>query len=751
MVGQVLGHYRIVEKIGAGGMGEVYRARDERLDRDIALKVLPASALADEAARRRFRREALALSKLNHPNIETVYDFDSQEGVDFLVLEHVAGVSLDDKLAQGPLPEKEVLRLGMQLAEGLAAAHEQVVHRDLKPANLRITPDGRLKILDFGLARLLRPVTEAANTQSLTATQAVAGTLPYMAPEQLRGDPVDARTDIWAAGVVLCEMCTGRRPFEARTSTALAGDILHQPPTAPSELNPKISPRLEEIIIKCLEKEPENRYQSARELGVDLRRLATPTLLPGPERKPRSGRIDAVVVLPLENRSHLPEEEYFVEGMHEALITELSKIGALRVISRTSAMRYKGTDKPMSEIAKELKVDAVVEGSVLRAGNRVRITAQLIQPEPERHLWADNFDRELSDVLMLTSEVSRAIAGEIKVAVTPGETGRLARAPSVNPEAYDAYLKGRFQLNQWSAEAAKRAIRYFEKALSIDPTYAPVYAGIHDAYMNLGTGFTAAQPATAARPKGKAAALKAVEIDNGLADAHAALGATHVCYDWDWAASEEHLRRSIELNPGYAAAHQWYALLLAATGRLGDALAEARQAQEIDPVAPYPSTLVAQILYYSRSYDQAIEALREVLDLHASFVLGHYWLARALIEKSSHEEAIFELEVAVQLSARQPVMLAALGHGYAVSGARGEARKVLDELQDASKRQYVPSYNLAEIYTALGEKDQAFDLLEKAVVERTDLLIFLNVDPAWDALRPDPRFQNLARRMKFPP
>ena len=490
MIGQTLSHYRVVEKIGAGGMGEVYRATDTRLEREVALKVLPSGTLADEAARKRFRKEALTLSKLNHPHIATVHDFDTQHGIDFLVMEYVAGGTLAAKLKSGPLPEKKVARLSLQIVEALEEAHEQgIVHRDIKPGNVMVTPKGQVKVLDFGLAKLLRPVSATATTESLTETQGAAGTLPYMAPEQLRGEQVDARTDIHALGAVLYEMATGQRAFPDRQPAQLTAAILQLPPSSPRALNRRVSGELERVVLKCLEKEPERRYQSAKELRVDLRRMSSPTVAaftPSPQApawgKPvwrlaaagfavvallavlvglnvgglrqrllggaAPGQIQSIAVLPLDNMMGDAEQDYFVEGMHEALITELSKIGALKVISRTSAMRYKDTDKSVPEIARELGVDAVIEGSVLRAGSTVRITAQLIEAATDRNLWADNFDRELRNILALHSEVARAIAKEIKITLTPGEEARLASARPVDPEAYEAYLIRSLPLEQ---------------------------------------------------------------------------------------------------------------------------------------------------------------------------------------------------------------------------------------------------------------------------------------------------------------
>ena len=439
LVGQTLGHYRIAEKIGAGGMGEVYRAHDEHLNREVAIKVLPSGTLSDESSRKRFRNEALTLSRLNHPNIATVHDFDTQAGVDFLVMEYVPGTTLSEKLAAGPLPEKEAARLCVQLAEGLTAAHERaVIHRDLKPGNLRLTADGRLKILDFGLARLVQPVSGDAETETLTQTRAIAGTLPYMAPEQLRGERVDARSDVWAAGVVLYEMATARLPFEGKTSAVLTDQILHGHATSPQRLQPRLSARLADIILKCLEKDAENRYQSAKELQVDLRRLISPTssasiVAGAPRKRTRSRRIRSLAVLPLNNFSRDPEQEYFADGMTEALICNLAKLQAVKITSRTSVMRYKGSETPLPQIAAELNVDAVVEGSVMRVGPRVRITAQLIHAASDTHLWAESYDRDFEDVLLVQSEIARAIAREIQVAITPEEAKRLAAHAGSTP------------------------------------------------------------------------------------------------------------------------------------------------------------------------------------------------------------------------------------------------------------------------------------------------------------------------------
>lgn len=787
MIGTTLSHFRILEKVGEGGMGVVYRARDETLDRDVALKVLPAGALADQIARKRFRKEALALSRLNHPNIATVHAFDTQGGMDFLVMEFIPGVSLDEKLASGALPEKEVVRLGAQLAQGLAAAHAQeVIHRDLKPGNLRLTPDGRLKILDFGLAQWLPRASASARTDVASKTESGAGTLPYMSPEQLKEETVDERTDIYTAGAVLYEMTTGRRAFPGKSPALLTEAILHQTPVAPSKLDPRVSPALESVIVKALDKHPGRRYQSARELQVDLERFGAMQPLRAPRRwgwfhdvralplaggvilvvlfalavlnrrgawerltsGMGSGRLDSIAVLPLDNLSGDPEQEYLADGITDGLITNLAQIGSLRVISRTSVMQYKGARKPLPKIARELNVEAIVEGTARRSGDRIRISAQLIEAATDRHVWARSYERGVQGLNILESEIAQAISEALRVELTPDEKTRLAKARPVNPEAQEAYLKGRYFRSKSSEEGHKKAIQYFEQAIATDPDWAPPYAGLGDAYVSL--QHDEFLPSAEAFPKATVALRKALELDESLAEAHYSLG--YQMYDaWDWSGAERELKRAIELNPNYSRAWRAYATWLDIMGRHAEALDAVKQALAVDPVPVYPMVVSAYIHYTAHQYDKAIELLQEALEMDPRYPDTHKGLAWCYAQKGRFDEAIAEARKAITLSGGSTESLATLGDVYAQAGMRIEARNVLEELEKLSKRKYVSSVGVALIYADLGDKDRAFASLEEAYRQRDGWLGDLKLLPNLDSLRSDPRFADLVRRVGLPP
>ncbi|HYL60981.1 MAG TPA: protein kinase [Candidatus Methylomirabilis sp.] len=789
MIGQTLGHYRILEQVGSGGMGVVYRARDEQLERDVALKVLPSGTLSDETSRRHFRKEALALAKISHPNIETVYEFASQDGMDFLVMEYVPGKTLADKLATGALPEKEVVSVGMQVVSGLEEAHERgIVHRDLKPKNIAITPKGQVKILDFGLAKLL-PKPDDVTTDVHSETQAGAGTLPYMPPEQLQGESVDARADIYTMGAVLYEMATNSKAVSEIVPSRLIEAVLHRPPIAPRSINSRVSPELERIILKCLDKEPARRYQTARELLVDLRRLdsgSTPLPIPAPQPRPRSfwvraaapvkyaaaivltlavaatatnfrgwrdralGRprapqIHSLAVLPLENRSGDPEQEYFADGMTDELITELAKINALKVISRTSVMVYRHPAKPLPEIAKALGVDAVVEGSVQRVGQRVKISVRLFQARNEQKLWSGDYEKDLSDVFSLQHQVAEAIAGSIELTLEPSDNVQSRHV--VDPEAHEAYLKGLYYWNKRTPEGLKKALQYFQQAVDKDPDYALAYAGLSKVYAfapELGL------PSEVAKDRQKATALKAVQLDDSLAEAHTSLAGA-LQNDWKWNDAELQYKRAIQLNPNYATARHWYSIYLSVLGRHEEAISEATHALELDPLSLIIQANLGGRYLRAGHPDDAIRECKKALEMDSDFAVGHDCLGFAYLQKGQPQEAVAELQTSMRLSKGAPQSVSALGYAYAVSGKTDEAMAIINQLKHSTQGDYLPAYYIAIVETGLGKKGEAIAFLESAFRNRSGELPEAKTESMLESLRTDPRFRSLIDRMGLPP
>jgi eukaryotic-like serine/threonine-protein kinase len=780
VVGQILDHYRIVEKIGTGGMSEVYRAHDERLDRDVAIKVLPTGVLNEEAARKRFRKEALALSKLNHPNIATIHDFDTQGSLDFLVMEYIPGITLSEKVAKGSLPDRELLTLGTQLADGLSAAHEHgIIHRDLKPSNLRVTGDGRLKILDFGLAKLRIAVTATAITESISETHAMLGTLPYMAPEQLLDEEVDARTDIYAAGTVLYEMATGERPFAQLESSQLIGAILRRSPVPPTKLNRRGSADLDRIIDKCLEKDPAKRYQSAKELAVDLRRVGQPQTEPAQELKPRSStrllltvaalfavataiwsywtwqqRSSALrqrskvmlVVLPFENHSGDPAQDYFGDGLTEEMIAQLGRLSPkhLGVIARTSAMRYKHTDKAIAQVGKELRVEYVLEGSSWQVGDRVHITAELIHVTDQTQLWSSTYDRRVADVLAVQNAVALSIAEALAVELLPDERAALKKELSVNAQAHEAYLRGRFHWGRLTGPELEKAREYFEQAVTLDPKYPPAYIGLADYYRA-----TYSLPPKIAMAKAMEYVQKALALDNTLPEAHLALAGIEYS-DWNWSEAEQQFKWALKLNPSYAEAHQGYSIFLSSLGRTKDASDEIHLAQELDPLSVPITTSAGWVAYFARRNDRAIEQCKNALDIEPNAANPHDCLGSAYLEKHMYPDAIRECRTALTLSEQDPDRAVCLGRAYVGTGESGKTHEMLRDLETAARQTHVPPYFLGVLHAALGEKDQAFTWLEQSYRERDPYLKWIKVSPALDTLRSDPRFEDLQRRLAFP-
>ncbi len=746
-------------------MGVVYRARDEHLHRDVALKFLPPGVLGSEESRRRFFREALALSHLNHPAIATLYEFRTESGRDFLVMEYIPGESLDRRLVRGPLPRALVIDLGVQLAEGLAYAHGRgVIHRDLKPGNLHLTSDGRLKILDFGLARWLAPEAEEAGALR-TDSQVVAGTPLYIAPEVLTGSPATERSDLYAAGLVLYQAATG--------------SIV--PPTPANRLFPqaryaRISAELQSIIRRCLEADPERRYASAADLAKTLKRLQSSSgvalrtlrhatlaiprwlivlvialvggvgyaLFRGRQDEASATGLRSLAVLPLTNLSGDPDQEYYADGMTEELIAQLSHVSALRVISYTSVMRYKGPRPRMTEIARDLNVDGVVEGSLLRSGHRMRITARLVDGRDDRQLWSASYEGDTTDVIALQSRVSRAVVREIEVRLTPEERKRLARGRGNDPIAYQFYLRGRYH---WSRRPSgvPRAIEYFERAIRQDSLYATAYAGLADAWA--AAGLYAQVPPLDARARARAAALKAVALDENLSEAHASLAHVMHNFDWNWEGSEREYRRAIELNPNNALAHFWYAHHLAQRGLFEQAQAELGEAEQLDPLSQTVGLAGGTFEYYARHFDSALDRLRRATELDSSSALAYRAMAGVLDQQGHQAEAVQSLIRSFELQGQRETA-AALARTYQAAGFRPTLQMLIGGLtRRRESGTYQPAEHIAELYSRLGQVDAALRWLEIGYREHDTELNRLEVDPLFDPLRKDPRFVDLLHRV----
>jgi serine/threonine-protein kinase len=818
-----IGRYKIIRSLGSGGMGHVYLGMDEQLNRHVAVKLL-SNYDANEAERmQRFRQEALSASALNHPNILTIYEIGEFGGANFITAEFVDGLTLRARMKAEALSPELALEIASQIAGALSAAHAAgIIHRDIKPENVMVRADGLVKVLDFGIAKFTQ--TDGAEKKDLVQTMPgrIVGTVAYMSPEQARGTTIDPRSDIWSLGVILYEMVAHRKPFAGDTQADVIAAVLASRPPPLNTNNSVPLQSLEQIVFKALQKEKEDRYQSATDLLIDLKQLkqkleqageqdrsdspqssvsqeeaatsilqpktvsalpvrteaagdltrssaeyivervkqhkyaavillavtaaaaffAYRSLLPG-----RSQPIESIAVMPFTNESGNDDLEYLSDGMTDSLINSLSQLPHLAVKARSSVFQYKGKEVAPQRIASELSVEAVLSGRVVQRRDDLTLYLSLVDARTGNQLWGEQYNRKLADIVALQKEIALDVSNKLRVKLSGAEEQKVAKNYPANPEAYQLYLKGRFNIFKMTPPEIQRGISYFQQAIQIDPNYALAYAGLGDAYRSL--VLSAETPPSEFLPKAKLAAQKAIEIDETLAEGHAALGVSIFWYDWNWNEAENQFKRALELNPNSADAHLFYAHLLSNTGRSAESLAEIKRARELDPYSPFLSTLEGQFRNYAGKPDEALASFRETFELAPGFWFPHAFAASAYIDKGMFAEAVKEARQARELAGEQTISVAFEGYALAKLGKRDEAQAVLDALLKRSKERFVPPYHIAMVYNGLGERDQALAWLERGVEQRDPKMTFLKVESKWNNLRADPRFQDLMRRVGF--
>jgi serine/threonine protein kinase/Flp pilus assembly protein TadD len=725
MIGQTISHYKILAKLGEGGMGVVYKAEDTKLRRTVALKFLSPQAVGTEEDKTRFIHEAQSAAALNHPNICTVYEIDEYEDRSFIAMECIEGESLKAKIKSGRLQLDEAVGIAVEIAEGLQEAHSKgIIHRDIKSANIMLTTAGRVKVMDFGLAK------SSGRTQ-LTKDGTTVGTVAYMSPEQGRGEPVDFRTDIWSLGIVLYEMITGELPFTADYEQATIYRIINEEPPSIRSRCSDVPKKLEQIIERALAKSTKERYESAEAFAAGLRELKG---LTAPKSKDDDSTKEkhSIAVLPFVDMSPDKDQEYFCDGLAEELINALAHIKPLRVAARTSAFSFKGEKYDVRDIGEKLNVDTVLEGSIRKAGDRLRVTAQLINVEDGFHIWSEKYDRDLDDIFAIQDEISLAIVDGLKIELLGEEISRVVKRGTENLEAYDLYMRGRFFWEK-RGEGLKKAVEYFKQAIEKDPKYAAPYAGIADSYFLL--AFYGFLPSHDAMPKAREYAQKGIEIDEMSAEAHCALAWNHQFYDWDYIKAEQEFKRAIELNPQYTPAHYWYATTLVHTGRHEEALRENERAIEVDPLSVQAHTMYGWMLIGERRFEQGIERLNRALELNPDYAHARWLLGYSYYLLSRNEDALTEKQKAVTLSGRNPWFVSMLGMLFGRLGKTSEARKVLVELIDRSESEHVQAINFAYLYIALDEYDEALGWLEKSYEAREVYL--MSPTMSWEPLLED--------------
>ena len=792
-IGTVLGRYKVLSPLGAGGMAEVYRAQDMQLGRLVALKLLSNKLAFDDAHLHRFQQEARATSSLNHPNILTIYEIGEMGPTHFIATELVEGETLRRRLKKSRLNLGEALEISIQIAAALTAAHAVgIVHRDIKPENIMVRPDGFIKVLDFGLAKLAEKPVEAASTDPDAPTVlridtepgAIMGTTRYMSPEQVRGQQLDARTDIWSFGVVLYEMLTGRLPFDGPSIGDVIVSILERPHVPVDRYIRELPAELPLVLNKALTKDLKDRYQRTQDVLGDLRRLrrryevevefehAAPVITAAAATKPalqsetsersassiswsswssasRKRRIrkaiDSIAILPLINESADPNAEYLSDGITESIINTLSRLPKLRVMARSTVFRYKGKEVDPQQVGFDLGIRAVLMGRLSLHDDDLVIQAELIDVADGSQLWGERYKAKLSDILSVQEEIATEISAKLRLKLTSGEKKSLKKRHTEKIEAYNLYLKGRYYLNKRTGPDAMKGLDYFRQAIEVDPNYALAHAGFADSYIVLGAWNSVSSKE--AFPKARAAALKALELDKTLGEAHASLGFVYDSFDWDWPKSEKEFKRGIRLKPNYASTFEWYALCLSHQARHEEAISMAKRAQELDPLTPIISTVVGLVCHYARQYERALAEYLQIIEMDPRFVAAHYFCGCTYSQLGEHEKAIAEQELALQISGNSTLPLALLGNALAMAGKRYAAEEKLEQLRRLKGSTFVSPFFEALIHIPLGQTDEAFACLEQAYDERFHRVSSIKVEPMLDPVRSDSRFEELLRRV----